>query len=683
MSSARAHPAILVVDDDEVLLAVLARVLTRAGYDVHTAANATEALRLPTDLPQLALLDLSLPDGNGVELARALHARRPTLPLILMTAFPNRIHEQPQVGGEFVGVLTKPMNLDELRRIIAASLPEETMPQPTASPSHAARVEVASPAPLPPAPVPVVQRAQVAPHAASPLLKHLRSAGVVALLAGMLSFFLFFVLGVRVPGLSASPDPSGDKPQPPAARLAGVQLVKGDLHTLQVPEEVRVALGIRKGGRDLVVQAKVPTDTRPLTLFGSTALDPTRLVRIRARFPAEVVQIGQHSLLPGEMGNTSGQTETRELRPGDHVKKGDVLGVFFSVDVGSRKNDLLDALVQLELDQKVLDEAEKHITALPEVFVLTQRRAVQGDRNAINRALNNLKVWNIPQEDIDALHEEAKKIAADKDAWYKTPEGRWAKGEKQSTGGKVDPDSENDNPWGRVTLRAPFEGVIVERNVTLHETVVDNTVNLFQIANVKRLLVIANAPEDDLPTLNGLKPHDRRWTVQTVGAKGVAGLSGPIEEIGYLIDPNQHTAIIKGYIDNPDEQIRAGQYVRATVRIPPPDEVVEVPIDAVVEDGKYAVVFVETDAAKHYYTMRRVQVTHRFEKTVFVRSKPFTAAEQLTAEEKELGMLPRQPLLPTDRILKTGVGELKAALLDLESSTSRSTKDVERGPGAP
>jgi cobalt-zinc-cadmium efflux system membrane fusion protein len=556
----------------------------------------------------------------------------------------------------------------------------------------------------------------------------------------VLGFFFFFVLGVQVPGMSSGSEPTGEKPPPRAAQgVAGVRLVEDQPHTLQVPEEVRVALGIRKGGQDLIHEVKPPTETRPLVLYGSTALDPTRLVRVRARFaPCEVVQVGKHAVLPGETGNTSAQTEYRELRPGDRVQKGDLLGVFFSVDVGSKKNDLLDALVQLELDQKIYDNALKAEASLPAVFMLNAQKAVQNDRNAINRALNNLKVWNIPQDEIDALHEEAKKISADKDAWNKTPEGRWVKGEKQAVpGGKIDPDKENENPWGRVTLRAPFDGVIVERNVTLHETVVDNTVNLFQIADVKRLLVIANAPEDDLPTLNALKPNERFWNVRTVGASSVTGLNGPIEEIGYLIDPNQHTAVIKGYIGNPDEQIRAGQYVSAAVQIPPPEDVVEVPIDAVVEDGQYAVVFVQTDPAKQHYQMRRVQVTHRFDKTAFVRSPVgFTGdvtagsktvarvsrlhklaagqavsgpgivagttivavgrtsvtlsqaagattanaslqaerQERLTAEEKELGLLPRAVLRPGEHILRTGAGELKAALLDLESRSAKNTR---------
>ena len=59
--------------------------------------------------------------------------------------------------------------------------------------------------------------------------------------------------------------------------------------------------------------------------------------------------------------------------------------------------------------------------------------------------------------------------------------------------------------------------------------------------------------------------------MRTVGAASAAGLPGTIDEIGYMIDPNQHTAVIKGYVENPGQRIRAGQYVSATVNIPPPD----------------------------------------------------------------------------------------------------------------
>jgi cobalt-zinc-cadmium efflux system membrane fusion protein len=505
----------------------------------------------------------------------------------------------------------------------------------------------------PPARPPELEEAK---RHASAFFKVMQSAGLLLIVGVVLLVFIGFVLGVPIPGMHHAEPEAAAK----AKATLGVRLAEGQPHTLLVPSDVRESLGIRKAGKDQTHVVRVPTENRPLVLYGNTALDPARLMRIRARFaPAEVVSLGQVH----DLDEKTGRSEFRDLRHGDRVSKGDVLGVFFSVDVGSKKNDLLDALVQLELDQKIYDRALKADKrgALPEVFLLNAWRSVQGDRNAINRALNNLTVWNIPQEDIDDLHAEAKKISADKDAWFRTREGRWVKGEKHKGD---DPDK---NPWGKVTLRAPFDGVIVECNVVPKEMVVDNTVNLFQIAQVKRLLVIANAPEDELPNLNALTRGQRRWKVKTVGPRPSTELKGTIDTIGYLIDPNQHTAIIKGYIDNPSEQIRAGQFISATVDIPPPDGVVEVPIDAVVEDGQSCVVFVRADPDKHHYTMRRVQLTHRFEKTAFVRSTRFAAKEQPTAEEREQGMLSMAPLLPGERILKTGVGELKAALLDLES----------------
>jgi cobalt-zinc-cadmium efflux system membrane fusion protein len=476
-------------------------------------------------------------------------------------------------------------------------------------------------------------------------------------LAGFYSYFS----GVPLHLLASSMD---EKETIVSSGPPSVSLVSGQAHTLEVPEEVATTLGIRKGQRDSVAVALPPTDPKPLVLPGSTDFNPSRLARIRARFaPARVVELAQfHDRDP-----KTGYTEFRTLRPGDRVSKGDILGVFYSVDVGSKKNDLLQALVQLELDQKIMDKVEANRFSVPEVYYLTQVRAVQGDRTEINRSLNNLKLWDIPQDEIDALHAEAKKISADKDAWLKTPEGRWVKGEKQPAGGTADPFAEREIPWGRVTLRSPIDGVVIEYNIHKDEMVVDNTVNLFQIADVNQLLIKASCPEDVLPTMEALGFNQRWWTVRTVGAGSAKGLRGTIDEISYIIDPNQHTAIIKGYVQNPGQRIRAGQYVAATVNIPPPDDVVEIPTDALVEDGLQSLVFVQPDAATYHFTMRRVQVTQRFERTVFVRKTPIAKEEQITAQEAEEGLLPKEPLRPGERVLLSGAVELKAAVLDLES----------------
>jgi cobalt-zinc-cadmium efflux system membrane fusion protein len=470
----------------------------------------------------------------------------------------------------------------------------------------------------------------------------LKPAGIVVLIVGVLAIFAIITGAVPMPW------PSGPEEQLAAPRqpLTGaVEMVKGQPHTLYVPEEVRKSLGIRKNNVDLIAVAKKPTQAQPLVMPGSTALDPALLMRIRARFApspsaAEVVEIGR---VPEDRTQT-GKAETvfRELRSGDKVSKGDLLAVFYSVDVGNKKNDLIDAIYQLKLDEQILKRAEEKAEAVPEVFLLNARRNVQGDINAINRAVSTLKTWGIPEADIQAVRQEAEEV--------KKRQGKH--------------DKEKDALWARVEIRAPDDGIIIERNLALHEIVADNTTNLFQIAKVDKLTVFAHVPEDDLPTLEALPTAQRRWTVKTVGSDPIPGF---IDDIGYIIDPNQHTAVVKGHIDNKDGKLRAGQFVTATVELPAPPDVVEVPSDAVVDDGQQCVVFVQSDAQKPHYTMRRVELTQRFDKRVFVRSKPFTKVEERTSEEEELGLLPKEPLRPGERILASGVGELKAVLLDKES----------------
>jgi cobalt-zinc-cadmium efflux system membrane fusion protein len=309
---------------------------------------------------------------------------------------------------------------------------------------------------------------------------------------------------------------------------------------------------------------------------------------------------------------------------------------------------VVDALVQLRLDEKRLQEREKLFAkgSLPEDTLLQTRRDVVSDRSLKARAERTLRTWNIPEREIQAVYAEAELAA--------TRQGKR--------------DQEKERLWARSELIAPRDGTIVERNVSAGEYVADNTVNLFTIADVDRLLVIANPPEDLLPALMGLSPDEKRWKLETVGAQQI---DGPIEEIGYILDANQHTAVIKGYIDNPREQLRAGQFVTATVNLPPPPNVVEVPLTALAEDGKQSFVFVQSDPTQPWYTMRRVKVTHRFEKTAFVSSQLKPDEEKLTLDEEKQGMQPRQLLKSGERIIASGVLELRSALEDKESKAEK------------
>jgi len=479
---------------------------------------------------------------------------------------------------------------------------------------------------------------------------------------GALFFGLVLVVGLVAANGTMRPSAAADDDKPAASNASGdensastdiVQLVADKPHTLFVPAEVRSALGIRKDNVDMFAVAKVPKRTRPLEMPGTTALDPTRLFRIRARFApspssAECVQIGQIAEDPRRSGKT--QTVYRELHSGDKVVKGDLLAVFYSVDVGNKKNDLIDAIYQLKLDDIILKRWEEKQAIMPEVQLWTQRRQVIGDINAIERAVSMLRAWGIPEEDIQSVRKDAEAV----------------KPEEAERRLRLHDRSEFDR-WARVEIKAPADGVLIERNLTLNEIVVDNTTILFQISDLGKLFITANCPEDDLPLLQALQESSHGlipWTVRTVGSPP---LSGFIDDVSYLIDPMQHTAVVKGYIQNEQAKLRGGQFIKATVELPAPDDVVEIPANAMIEDGQQTVVFVVTDEAKQQYTMRRVELTNRFPNLVFVRSKPFTKEEQLTPEEVEFGLLPREPLRPGERILASGVNELKTALTDRES----------------
>jgi DNA-binding response OmpR family regulator len=123
------NQAILIVDDDVVLGQVLSRVLSRPGYNVLIAGNQAQAVQLAQEQqPAVALIDLCLPDGDGVQLAEVLRVQHPDLVLILMTAYPLRVRDNPELGRLFARVLTKPLNVKELRETIESASTAFTCP---------------------------------------------------------------------------------------------------------------------------------------------------------------------------------------------------------------------------------------------------------------------------------------------------------------------------------------------------------------------------------------------------------------------------------------------------------------------------------------------------------------------------------------------------------------------------
>jgi DNA-binding response OmpR family regulator len=133
---------ILLVEDDSRVAAAMASALTRRGFDIEQAATAAAALAAaPCDL---VLLDLTLPDGDGVEVCRTLRQRNAQLGIIVVTA---RGEERDRVLGLRVGAddyVVKPFSMTELHARIEAVLRRGgyTTAQPTVIEAGRIRIDV-------------------------------------------------------------------------------------------------------------------------------------------------------------------------------------------------------------------------------------------------------------------------------------------------------------------------------------------------------------------------------------------------------------------------------------------------------------------------------------------------------------------------------------------------------------
>ena len=80
------HGKVLAVDDDEAVLALLLNVLQDAGYEVSTAQDGAEALRMAQSQPlDLVLTDLVMPNRDGIEVIQTIRKQQPNLRIIAIS----------------------------------------------------------------------------------------------------------------------------------------------------------------------------------------------------------------------------------------------------------------------------------------------------------------------------------------------------------------------------------------------------------------------------------------------------------------------------------------------------------------------------------------------------------------------------------------------------------------------
>ena len=117
---------VLVVDDEELYRNALERILGRAGHQVHTARNASEALGIVSSEPiDLVLCDVKMPGINGIELVRQLREVEPDLPSIVVTGYGSAESSVDALRAGAFWYLEKPFeqaHLDVIRRLVEQAI---------------------------------------------------------------------------------------------------------------------------------------------------------------------------------------------------------------------------------------------------------------------------------------------------------------------------------------------------------------------------------------------------------------------------------------------------------------------------------------------------------------------------------------------------------------------------------
>ncbi|MCX5721718.1 MAG: response regulator [Nitrospirae bacterium] len=126
------RPAILLVDDDPDILTALHDLLEHDGFLVTAVSTCRDALaQVRTVKFAAVLLDIGLPDGDGLSVLETIQAFAPSLPVIILTAFTSQDYRAKSLSRGAFSYLTKPYNRDELRTVLRRAVEMSRPPSPS------------------------------------------------------------------------------------------------------------------------------------------------------------------------------------------------------------------------------------------------------------------------------------------------------------------------------------------------------------------------------------------------------------------------------------------------------------------------------------------------------------------------------------------------------------------------
>jgi cobalt-zinc-cadmium efflux system membrane fusion protein len=347
----------------------------------------------------------------------------------------------------------------------------------------------------------------------------------------------------------------------------GTQLTRsrdGTLHQLLISI---VTWGIVVGGvacdnkaRDISAAKQIPISAPS----GLLHLTPEELSRIELELvPVAQGQLLSHREFPATV--QANQNELAEVTPlirgrvvkvyvdvGQDVKKGTLLTMLHSVDLGLAQGEYLKAKARLEEAERSHVRAKELYDNKAVSLAELQRReaAMKTTRAEVRETKNRLELLGVPGDEIDTLDREHT-INAD------------------------------------VPLRAPFDGRVIMRNIARGE-VVETEQKLFTVADLSEVWVVGNVPEKDVQFIR----KDQKVDV-VLAAYPHAVFTGTITYIGDVLDPATRTMHLRVTVPNPDRLLKPEMFAIVRVYGASSPDTLSVPLAALQDGPAGKIVFVQ------------------------------------------------------------------------------------------
>jgi DNA-binding NtrC family response regulator len=124
------RPKIFLLDDDELILSMLSRVLKKEGYSVFTKSDTKDVInKIKSWAPNVVMLDITLPERNGIDILEEIKSKKIKTQVVMLTADDTAETAVKAMKLGAADYLTKPFNVEEVKIVISNALEKENLKQ--------------------------------------------------------------------------------------------------------------------------------------------------------------------------------------------------------------------------------------------------------------------------------------------------------------------------------------------------------------------------------------------------------------------------------------------------------------------------------------------------------------------------------------------------------------------------